>query len=71
MCVNVYGNFLTHSFYDLSVKGLASPMISSAGSYTWQSFKVCTAYATCGLLELVCEMCLLYIVYYVLWARTA
>jgi len=45
-----------------SVKGLASPMISSPGSYAWQLFTVCTAYATCGLFDLVYEICSVYLI---------
>jgi len=40
-----------------SVKCLASTMISWTGSYSWQFFKVCTAYATYGLLDHLYEMC--------------
>ena len=61
---------MRHTFCDLSMIGLASPMISSTGSYSWQ-FKVCTAYATCGLLDLVYELCSVYLMIVVLWARTA
>jgi hypothetical protein len=76
----IIGGFLTLTVYlchciwkcsDLSVKGFASPMISSTGSYSWQLFKVCIAYVTCGLMDLVYEMCSLYLVFYILWAGTA
>jgi hypothetical protein len=32
--MNEYGNYLRHSFFDLSVKDVARPMISSPGSYS-------------------------------------
>jgi len=40
-------------------------MISSTGSYSWQFFYVCTACATCGLLDLVYEMCSVDLIFYV------
>ena len=43
----------------------------STGSYSWQLFKVCTAYGTGGLLDLVYEICSVYLIIDVLWAGTA
>ena len=46
------------------VKCLASAMISWTGSYSRQFFKACTAYATCGLLDHVYEMCSVHLIYF-------
>ena len=51
---NCMWKFLEAFIHDHFVKCWASAMISSTGSYSWQFFKLCTAYATCWILCMRC-----------------
>jgi hypothetical protein len=64
--VILHWNFIRNSSFTLLGKVLASFMISSTGPYLWLLFKMCSAYASCGLLDLayvMCSLCLIFILF--------
>jgi hypothetical protein len=63
-------NFLRPSFFEFSVEGFGQPHDFINRSHSWHLLKVRTVYATCGLLDLECKMCSVYVIFNVLWTGT-